>query len=199
MCATAAPDPDTRDRLAAAVICAAVTIALAASPALAQVATLGSPPPEAEASAAPAEGLSEQEAMLAYAGCMRDNGIEVSDPAFDAAGNFVGGLEFAGGKDGGPKDAKGGEFVAATGACAAFLVAFKPPADPALEAEQTEAALRFAVCIREQGLDWPDSAPDGSEFGGADIKVDKESPEYRVAFEACDEVLASEQEDGSEK
>ena len=183
-------------RLAAACITAAAAVVLAGSPALAQVATLGSPAPESEASPAPAVELSEQDAMVAYAGCMRDNGVEVSDPVFDAAGNLVGGLEFADGKDGGPKDAKGGEFTTATEACDPFLVAFKPPADAALQAEQTEAALRFAACIREQGLEWPDPAPDGSKFEGADIKIDKESPEYQVAFEACDEALAPE-EDGS--
>jgi hypothetical protein len=169
---------------------AAVLAVCAATPALAQVATLGSPAPEPETSSAPTEVLSEQDAMLAYAQCLRDNGVEVTDPIFDAGGGMTGGLEFAGGKDAGPKDEKDPSFQLATEACDEFLVAFKPAADPALAAEQTEAALRFAVCMREQGLDWPDPAPEGTDFAGADIKVDKESPEFMAAFEVCDAQLA---------
>jgi len=178
--------------LGASVITATAVIALAASPALAQVATLGSPPPEAEASsaAAAAEELSEHDAMLAYAECMRDNGVEVTDPVFDASGGLVGGLEFEGGKEAAPKDAKGKSFQVASEACGDFLVAFKPALDPALGAEQTEAALRFAVCMREQGLDWPDPAPDGTKFAGAEIKIDKKSAEFQAAYGVCDEALA---------
>jgi hypothetical protein len=192
-------NPNTSGRirrwLAAAVIATTALIALAASPALAQVATLGSPAPEAEATTAPAEGLGEQDAMLAYARCMRDSGVEVTDPVFDTAGGLVGGLKFEGGKDAGPKDAKNETFQAATKACNEFFVAFKPAADPALQAEQTEAALRFAVCMRGQGLDWPDPAPDGTKFAGASIKIDKESAEFQAAYEVCDGQFAA--EDGS--
>jgi len=184
-----APD-HLRRWLAAAVITATAMIALAASPAFAQVATLGSPPPGAEASSAPADELSEHDAMLAYAECMRDNGVEVTDPVFDASGNLVGGLDFEGGKVTAAKDAKNEDFQAASEACGDFLVAFKPAADPALEAEQTEAALRFAVCMREQGLDWPDPAPDGTKFAGAEIKIDKKSAEFQAAYGVCDEALA---------
>ena len=175
--------------LAGAVIVAALTVS-GATPALAQVATLGSPAPETEASSAPTEALRAQDAMLAYAQCMRDSGVEVTDPVFDAGGNFAGGLEFAGSKDAGPKDEKDPTFQLATEACDEFLVAFKPAADPALAAEQTEAALRFAVCMREQGLDWPDPAPEGSKFAGTDIKIDKKSPAFQSAFETCDAELA---------
>ena len=186
--------PSAQDRirrwLAVVVVTATAMITLAASPALAQVATLGSPPPEAEASSAPAEALSEHDAMLAYAECMRDNGVEVTDPVFDASGNLVGGLEFEGGKEAAPKDAKGKGFQVATEACDDNLIAFKPALDPALEAEQTEAALRFAVCMREQGLDWPDPAPDGTKFAGAEIKIDKKSAEFQAAYGVCDEALA---------
>jgi len=176
-------------RWLAGVVIAAALAASGATPALAQVATLGSPTPAAEDSSASAEALSAQDAMLAYAQCMRDNGFEVSDPVFDAGGNFAGGLEFAGSKDAGPKDAKDPAFQLATEACDEFLIAFKPAADPALAAEQTEAALRFAVCMREQGLEWPDPAPEGSKFAGADINVDKKSPEFKAAFEVCDTEL----------
>ncbi len=193
--------PSSPDRirrwLAVASITAVVVVAIAAPPTLAQVATLGSPPPDAEASTVPAEALGEQDTMLAWAECMRANGVEVTDPIFDASGAFIGGLEFEGTKDAGPKDAKSEPFQAASEACSDFLVAFKPVADPALEAEQTEAALRFAACMREQGLDWPDPAPDGTKFAGSDIKTDKKSVEFQAAYEVCDDELAVEDEGGA--
>ena len=183
--------------LAVAGITAVVVVAVAAPPALAQVATLGSPPPDAQTSPAPAEALDEQDAMLAWAECMRDKGVEVTDPVFDASGAFIGGLAFEGTKDAGPKDAKGEGFQAASEACSDFLIAFKPVADPALEAEQTEAALRFAVCMRQQGLDWPDPAPDGTKFADSDIKTDRKSAEFQAAYEVCDAELAVEDESGA--
>jgi hypothetical protein len=167
---------------------AALSTAAWSSPAHAQVASLGTPPPEAESSAAPDVELSEQDAMLAYAECMRDAGVEVTDPVFDAAGGLVDGLEF--GTDAKGVDAKGEGFTEATAACEHFLVAFKAPADAELQAEQLERELAFAACMRDQGLDWPDPAADGSKFAGADIKLDKESPQFDTAFAACGEELA---------
>ena len=49
-----------------------------------------------------------------------------------------------------------------------------------------------AGCMRDQGLDWPDPAADGSKFAGSDVKIDKKSPEFQAAFEVCDEALAAE-------
>ncbi len=193
------PNPPGRTRrwLTVATIAAVMTV-LAVTPAFAQVATLGTPPPDSDASPAPAQSLGEQDAMLAWAECMRDNGIEVTDPVFDVAGNLVGGLDFGEADGAGPKDAKGGEYLAASQACDSLLIAFKPEADPALQQEQTEAALEFAVCMREQGLDWPDPAPEGSKFADAEIKVDKESAEFQAAFEACDDELAVDDEGGAD-
>ena len=116
--------------LAGCVIFTALSIAVVGStPALAQVATLGSPPPEAEASSTPTEEIGEQEAMLAYAQCMRDNGVEVIDPVFDASGNPVGGLEFGTGNKAATKDTKDHSFQVATEACDDYVVAFKPALD----------------------------------------------------------------------
>ena len=60
-------------------------VAGTAPTALAQVATLGTPAPDAEASRAPAEALGEQDSMLAFAACMRDQGLDWPDPAPDGA------------------------------------------------------------------------------------------------------------------
>lgn len=155
--------------------------------ALAQVATLGSPPPDAEASAAPIEELSAEDSMLAYAACMRENGVATEDPQFDINGNLISKPAFKAALD----KSQGDEtFLAASDICGDLLMALKPALDPALQAEQTESALRFAACMREQGLEWPDPAPDGSKFAGSDFKLDKKSPEFAATFEACSDELA---------
>ena len=150
----------------------------------AQVATLGTPPPDAEASTAPTEELSAEDSMLAYTACMRENGVETDDPQFDVNGDLVSKPTFDRGKE-------DETFRAASEACGDLLLALKPALDPALQAEQTENALRFAACMRDQGLDWPDPAPDGSKFASADFKIDKVSPEFFAAFEVCDQELAT--------
>jgi hypothetical protein len=120
---------------------------------------------------------------------MREHGIETDDPQFDVNGNLVSKPAFKAALKPGEGD---GDFAAAQAVCGDYLVAMKPALDPALQAEQTEAALRFAACMRDQGLDWPDPAADGSKFAGSDVKVDKKSPEFQAAFEVCNEELAVE-------
>jgi hypothetical protein len=155
----------------------------------AQVATLGTPPPSPQASSTPAPELSAEDSLVAYAACMREHGIETDDPQFDVSGNLVSKPAFKAALKSGEGDET---FAAAQADCGDYLVAMKPALDPALQAEQTEAALRFAACMRDQGLDWPDPAADGSKFAGSDVKVDKKSPEFQAAFEVCNEELAVE-------
>jgi hypothetical protein len=147
-----------------------------------EVASLGAPSPEASASPAPAGELSEQDGLLAYAECMRDNGVQMDDPRFDANGDFVGGL----GKDADANiDSKSDTFIAAQQVCAASLAALKPTVDPVAQAEQTELALRYAACMRELGLDFPDPGADGSKFAGSENKLDFASAEFQAANEVC--------------
>jgi hypothetical protein len=133
--------------------------------------------------------LSAEDSLIAYAACMREHGIETDDPQFDVSGNLVSKPAFKAALKSGEGDET---FAAAQADCGDYLVAMKPALDPALQAEQTEAALRFAACMRDQGLDWPDPAADGSKFAGSDVKVDKKSPEFQAAFEVCNEELAVE-------
>ena len=89
------------------------------------------------------------------------------------------------------------EFQSASDACNDFLVAFKPAADPALATEQTEAAIRFAVCMREHGLDWPDPAPDGAKVRRLRHQDRQGSAGFQAAYEVCDDELAVEDESGA--
>jgi hypothetical protein len=153
----------------------------------AQVATLGTPPPSPLASTTPTPELNAEDSLIAYAACMREHGIETDDPQFDVNGNLVSKPAFKAALKSGEGDET---FATAQADCGDYLVAMKPALDPALQAEQTEAALRFAACMRDQGLDWPDPAADGSKFAGSGINIDKQSPEFQAAFEVCGGELA---------
>lgn len=152
----------------------------------AQVATLGSPAPEA--SAAPSPPPDGQDALLAWATCMRDNGIEMDDPVFGIDGQVVAGL----GKDGSGKkaDAEGEAYQFANEACAHLVTSFKAPLDPEQEAERAEVLLTWAACMREQGVDMPDPDGDGS-WADYDWKLDLKSGQYTAADEVCRDTVGS--------
>ncbi len=162
----------------------------------AQVATLGTPPPSPQASTTPTPELSAEDSLIAYAACMREHGIETDDPQFDVDGNLVSKPAFKAALKSGEGDET---FAAAQADCGDYLVAMKPALDPALQAEQTEAALRLAACMRDQGLDWPDPASDGSRFAGSDVEIDKKSPEFQAAFEVCGDELTAEDASGASR
>ena len=151
----------------------------------AQVATLGSPAPEASAAPAspPPDG---QSALLAWASCMRDNGIEMDDPRFGLDGELVGGL----GKDGAGEqaDTKDEVYQLAIEACADHIAAFKAPADLEQQVERTEQLLAWATCMREQGVDIPDPEADGT-FTDPDWKRDLKGGAYAEATETCRETV----------
>ena len=164
------------------VILVLVAAAMGAA-ASAQVATLGSPAPDA--STAPSSPAPDaQQALLDWTACMREQGIDMDDPVFGLDGELSGGL----GKDGkGAKvDAKGEAYTAADEACADLLVAYKPPPDAQLLAEQAELRLDWAACMRRQGIDMPDPGPDGS-FSSYDWKIDLKAEAYTAADETCRE------------
>ena len=153
----------------------------------AQVATLRTPDPNAGPSASPVEEIDGQEAILQFAACLRDNGIDLPDPQFGADGGFFGG----GGGELGGIDFMSRDFLAAMEACQHLLEALRPQVDAAQQAEQNEELLAFAECMRAEGIDFPDPDPIrgltlGSmrgEDGG--FAFDPFSPEFQEASTAC--------------
>lgn len=104
--------------------------------------------------------------QLAYAQCMRDEGIDFPDPEGD------GGMSVT--LDAGNAEA----MTAASDACRDKLGT--PPAPPGgtkSEAEVREEMLKMAQCFRDQGFDVPDPK-DGQAFG-----IPADAPEE--VFEAC--------------
>jgi len=162
--------------------------------AAAQVATLVDPeetaaPDEVEEVLAFEDG---NEAILAYAQCLRDNGIDVDDPQAGSAGAraiFGGG---PGGQDGGV-DRRSEEFITANEACGYILEASRPEIDPAAEQERLEEQLALAQCIRDQGFEeYPDPAIGadgrlervrGQEM--VEMGIDRRSPEFQEALSTC--------------
>jgi hypothetical protein len=162
-------------------VIAVLLTALLGAAASAQVATLGSPAPAASAvpSAPPADG---QEALLAWAACMRENGVEMDDPRFGLDGALFGGL----GKDGKgtEADAEGEVYQLASEACSDLVTVFKAPLDAEQLADRAEQQLAWAACMREQGIAIPDPDADGS-YSDYDWKLDLKGDEYLAAQETC--------------
>ena len=98
---------------------------------------------------------STQDAMLAYAQCMRDNGIDMADPTFDANGEPTGRLF---GPDSGI-DPQAEGFQTAQTACGDLLegVTFGRGQGGGLDQDAVQASLNdFTACLRDQGLDVDD-------------------------------------------
>jgi hypothetical protein len=128
-----------------------------------------------------------QEAMLAFAKCMRDQGIDFPDPEFDANGK--GGAVRVQGKPGQELDPE--KMDAAREACKHLLPDggnFRAPS-PEDRAKMQEQALAFAKCMRDHGIDFPD--PKFSEDGGGMTVIgrpgfDPEDEDFQAAQEACE-------------
>ena len=148
-----------------------------------------------------ASGLTPEEAMLSYAQCMRDHGIDMQDPVFSQTGGGAGGGGGTVTQQGpglNPKTAPG--FKAADDACKHFLDAIKRNVSgkPMSAAEQ-QAFLDFAACMRDHGIDMADptfegggvSIQIGSDSAGKDSgqKIDPQSPAFQTAQTACQHFL----------
>lgn len=117
-----------------------------------------------------------QQAALAYARCMRDNGVpDFPDP--DAGGRFSGV---------GHEQQDNPKFRAAQEACRDLAPGgeHEKTGDPAFVEQMRE----FSQCMRDNGLpDFPDPDPDGRLRGAGHEQRD--DPTYRAAMETCREKL----------
>lgn len=159
----------------------------------AQVATLATPDPNAEATPAPVQEIDGEQAILDFVGCLRDNGLDIPDPQFGPEGP-----RFADPAIMASLDFRSREFLDALEACQDLLAALQPEIDPEQQAEQNEQLLGFAQCMRDEGVDFPDPDPvRGLTIGsvrGADgeLTIDPFSPEFQRASEVCSAQLGLE-------
>lgn len=131
-----------------------------------------------------------QDAMVEFAECMREHGIDMPDPQSDGNGFVVVEAAPAGRR---PSPSENEEMEAADEACKHILDdvagSFRP--DPEQEAEMREQALEFAECMREHGVDFPDPQfGDNGDvtvgIGGPDAGgIDPNDDDFQEAQEAC--------------
>ena len=138
-----------------------------------------------EAAAGSGIGRSEfQDAMLAYARCMRKYGVDVPDPQ-------PGERAFAIGPGSGPDSGGQREFREADEQCRKHLRDVRPPELSEEErAAFEEAALKHVRCMRRHGIELPD--PQAGEGGGIAIpldSIDLNDPQFREAQKACERYL----------
>jgi hypothetical protein len=121
-----------------------------------------------------------REAALDYAECMRKNGVDMPDPQFEGNGGIL---------SRGPRSgAEGPAFQQADEECQKHLEKARPP-EPS-EEEQSELrdrTLRYAQCMREHGIDFPD--PTFGEDGRVELRlergVDPNDPAFQEAEREC--------------
>jgi predicted small secreted protein len=141
---------------------------------------------DSEPTATAATESERRQAMLDYAKCMREQGIDMPDPQF----NGDGGVLMQQGKAGETPPDK--ELVeAAEAACKqhrekAEAGLQKPSAEE--QQKMKESMLAFARCMREQGVDFPD--PNFDEDGRVTqhldgTQIDPESQKFKDAEKLC--------------
>lgn len=138
--------------------------------------------------------VTDEEALLSFGACMRDNGItDFPDPILNADGS----VDFGATPGEDPfSDVSDEVAEAAVSACIGELegVAFGPGGVEFDLNEIEDRFVQFAACMRENGIQIDD--PDFSNLtpGGEGLNpfagVDFEDPEVQAALEQCQDVFA---------
>ncbi len=135
-----------------------------------------------------------EDALLAFAQCVREEGIDIPDPEFDEDGT----IRFGGGA--GLEEFDPDELLEARDACADTLEAVTLTGLGFDRTQIEDSLYAYAACMREEGFDMPD--PDLSGFlrrilgppseEPVDIEaigpfgaIDIEDPEFIAADEVC--------------
>ena len=142
--------------------------------------------------------VDEEQAMLGFAACMRDQGIDIEDPTVDSEGNVQFGSLRGAAQD---PEADRETIRAAMGVCEENLegVSLGRRGDVDIT-ELQDTMVAFAACMRGNGYDMPDpdftnSGPgqgDGSGEGGGGGpfgEIDRTDPDFIAAEEACRDIL----------
>jgi hypothetical protein len=148
-----------------------------------RVATLATDSPAATATGRPDVVAEYIEAKRAWVACLRDRGIEVTDPDAKGRTEFVGRVV--------KTDPK---MMAAQKACNRLLPAVPRELEerPVLSAEEKELHRRYSTCMRSNGApDFPDPGPDGYYPEPADGSPgwDQAAPGALRAGRICEEEI----------
>jgi hypothetical protein len=166
------------------------------------VVSLEDPSASPDPSAAPSASIDPEDAMQAFATCMRDHGVDIQVGTSEDGGG--GTVNIGGGPATGPGEAppKGGQaqpggaadaeqMKEADAACRHLLPA-GGNGDPTatMDPELADQMLAFSKCMRDHGIDFPDPVFEG---GGVSISLgapdgegpDPESEAFQEAQTAC--------------
>jgi hypothetical protein len=120
-------------------------------------------------------GKDFKQMALAYARCLRQHGIDMPDPKFDAQGHMA--MQMPSGV--GPDDPK---FKAAEEACKQYGPSGAPEqVDP----QAQQQMLAYARCMRQHGINIPDPKPGEGINVDGDKGVNPEDPKFKAADQAC--------------
>lgn len=148
------------------------------------------------------DDLTEEERLLEFAQCMRDNGVDFPDPVVEADGTIAFGLRP--GRGAGPQDGEGLQDIgrdpnlpAARAACNEIIegLALGPGAQnfDELRIELMDRLLEFAQCMRDHGVDVADPDPSAFSPGGGGGRpfgrLDLDDADVSAAFEVCQDAL----------
>lgn len=120
------------------------------------------------------------DSALKYAHCMRDHGINISDPQVSTNGNGGFSVKISGsGSQGVNPDSA--QFQQAQNACKKYLPN-GGTLSPQQQAEQQQHALAYARCMRAHGVDIPDPQSGGPlRINGGN----PDDPHFQQAQRAC--------------
>jgi hypothetical protein len=134
-----------------------------------------------------------EQALLDYAECMRDHGVDMPDPETSSDGG--GGIAI---DQGSGVDPESDEFQEADDACQPILedAMGDIELDPEQQAEMQEQLLEYAQCMRDHGIDMQDPTID--ENGRVNIDVNgpdgdrqpqdpRDDDDFQAADEACNQ------------
>ena len=156
-----------------------MAVALLALPALAFTACGEDEAPASGGGAAAGDDKSRQ-AELAFAECMREQGVDMPDPEPGSGGRRA----FRVGGDSGISPEA---FEQAREACGEHLEGVRPEMSEEQQEEFKESALAHARCMREHGIDMPD--PTFGEGGRVQQAlrggINPEDPRFQEAQEEC--------------
>ncbi len=174
------------------------------------VATLDDPGSSAsdtivDGSGTPSSDLTDEEALIAFAACMRANGVEdFEDPTIESDGSVGFGFGPQGGGDERPFGDVDRETVrTAFEACSDELggLAIGPGGSDFDQGSFEDTFVEFAACMRENGvqMDDPDFSNfgpgqgggpgDGNGGGGPFGDIDPNDPNVQAALSACQDIF----------
>lgn len=140
-----------------------------------------------------------EQALIAFAACMREHGIELEDPTVDADGNVQFGRLGVDRAQPGDTEFDRDAVREARDVCGAMLdgitLGVRRSADP----EFQDALVDFAACMRDEGIEMDDPTFGGPGETGADGAagvgpfgaLDRDDPAFVAALEVCGDIVGA--------